>query len=84
MRFSQSRSKPATAKKATNVSLSAELLDEARTLGVNVSRACERGLALQIAEVRAQRWLEENREALASSNAFVEKNGLPLADYQQF
>lgn len=30
------------------------------------------------AEARAKRWLEENREALESSNRFVEENGLPL------
>lgn len=85
MRSAQSRSEPSSApKKATNVSLNPELLEEAKRLGVNVSRACERGLALQIAEVRAQRWLEENKEALASSNAYVEKNGLPLGEYRQF
>ena len=85
MRSARSRSESGTApKRATNISLSPDLLEEAKALGVNVSRACERGLALQISEVRAQRWLEENKEALASSNAYVEKNGLPLADYRQF
>lgn len=85
MRPAQSRSEPgSTPKKATNVSLSPELLEEAKALGVNVSRACERGLALQIAEVRAQRWLEENKGAIESSNAYLEKNGLPLAEYRQF
>jgi antitoxin CcdA len=59
-------------------------LDEARALEVNVSRACERGLTLQIAEARAARWLEENREAIESSNAFVERHGLPLARYRRF
>lgn len=85
MRSTQSRSESGSApKRATNVSLSPDLLEEAKSLGVNVSRACERGLALQIAEVRAQRWLEENKEAIASSNAYTEKNGLPLAEYRQF
>ena len=71
-------------KKATNVSLDTSLLDEARHLGINVSRACEHGLAEEIAKVRAQLWREENREAIASSNAYVEKHGLPLARYRQF
>jgi antitoxin CcdA len=39
---------------------------------------------MQISEVRAQRWLDENKEAIDSSNAYVEKNGLPLAQYRQF
>ncbi len=71
-------------KRATNVSLTAALLDEARALGINVSRACDRGLALQIADARAQRWLEENREAIEASNAYVEQHGLPLARYRRF
>jgi antitoxin CcdA len=71
-------------KRATNVSLSGRLLSEARALGINVSRACDRGLALQIAEERARRWLDENKAALESSNAYVERRGLPLARYRQF
>jgi len=33
---------------------------------------------------KAAEWLEENRAALQSSNEWVEKNGLPLAQYRQF
>lgn len=32
-------------RKPTNVSLDSLLLEEARTLGINISRACERSLA---------------------------------------
>jgi antitoxin CcdA len=72
------------AKRATNVSLNAALLDEAKQLGINVSQACEQGLAKEIAEARAQRWLDANAEALDSSNAYVERHGLPLGEYRQF
>ena len=71
-------------KRATNVSLTAELIDEAKRLNVNISEACERGLSEQVARSRAEIWLEENREALLASNAWVEKHGLPLARYRQF
>jgi len=71
-------------RKATNVSLDSDLLDAAKALGVNVSRACERGLAEQVSETRAARWLEENMQALQSSNDFVEQHGLPLARHRQF
>ncbi|CBS90314.1 conserved protein of unknown function (plasmid) [Azospirillum lipoferum 4B] len=71
-------------KRATNVSLNSDLLEQAKALGINVSRACERGLADQIAELQRKRWLEENREALASSNAYVEAHGLPLARYRPY
>ena len=71
-------------RRATNVSLSAQLLAEARALDVNVSRAAEQGLIQAIAERRAALWLEESQDSLESSNAFVEQHGLPLAQYRYF
>ena len=72
------------ARRPTNLSLDAMLVEQAKQLGVNLSRACERGLAAQIAEEQARRWRIENEAALESSNAFVEANGLPLAASRQF
>ena len=71
-------------RRATNVSINAKLLAEARTLEVNISRAAEQGLARAIAERRAALWLEENQAALESSNVYVEQHGLPLAQYRSF
>jgi antitoxin CcdA len=71
-------------KKATNVSISEALLADAKELQINVSRAAEAGLDRAIAEKRAEVWLQENRDALQSSNDYVERNGLPLAKYRQF
>ena len=31
-----------------------------------------------------RKWIEENAEAIRSSNEYVEKHGLPLAKYRQF
>lgn len=72
------------ARKATNVSLNEALLAEAKALRINISQAAEAGVARALAEKRAQLWLESNREALESSNAYVEKTGLPLARYREF
>ena len=74
----------APARRATNVSLPAELIEEARRLDINISKACEQGLERQVAKTRAELWQEENREAIESSNAYVEKHGLPLARFRQF
>jgi antitoxin CcdA len=71
-------------RRATNVTLPVELLIRARELGLNVSQACERGIKAEIARSRAAQWVEENREALASSNDYVERNGLPLSEFRQF
>jgi antitoxin CcdA len=82
--MAERRSRSAQNKKATNVSLRSDLLTEARALGVSISEAAEDGLARAIAQAREKQWLQENREAIESSNAYVEKHGLPLARYRQF
>lgn len=84
MRKPISGSTEPTSKKATNVSLSHHLVEEAKSLGINLSRACERGLAEEIADARSAQWLEENREAIGAWNDYVENNGLPLARFRQF
>lgn len=72
------------AKRATNVSLSEVLLGEAKALGINVSRACERGLAEMVREEKARQWQERNAAGFAAWNAYVERNGVPLAKYRKF
>lgn len=71
-------------RRATNVSLPADLIEQARELGISVSRACEAGLADQVRKAREQQWIEENWEAIQSSNRWVEEHGLPLAKYRMF
>ena len=49
-----------------------------------LSRAAEAGLRQAVHEARAERWRQENAEALAASNAWVDEKGLPLAAYRPF
>lgn len=55
-----------------------------KALGANLSQAPQVGVANAAARKRAEVWLAENREALESSNRFVETHGLPLAQYRNF
>ena len=71
-------------RRPTNVTLRANLLAEAKLLGINVSEACEAGLRERVAEARRQRWLDENREAIAEYNDCVERDGLTLERFRQF
>lgn len=76
---------PASAtKKATNVTLAENLLAEAKELRINVSQAAESGVAMAVAQRRAEIWLKENWEAIQSSNDYVEKHGLPLEQFRMF
>ena len=72
------------AKRPTNVSLSVEIVNEAKQLGINISQACELGLNAEVRKAKRQKWLEENMEALEWSNEYVRKHGLPLARYRKF
>lgn len=71
-------------RRPTNVSLDQELVRQAREEGINISRACQSGLEAAVKKARADKWLEENREAIDSWNKWVEENGLPLARHRQF
>ena len=79
----QSRPLPA-ARKATNVTFEAQLLARAKDLKINISQASEEGLARAVAARQAELWLQDNQHALDSSNAYVERNGLPLARFKNF
>jgi antitoxin CcdA len=74
----------ATHKKRTNLSIDSQLLQEAKQLGINVSQSAEAGLAQAVSQQKQQRWLQENSQAIESSNDFVAHHGLPLAQYQHF
>ncbi|MEA3021607.1 MAG: antitoxin CcdA [Alphaproteobacteria bacterium] len=63
-------------KRAVNLFVDAELLDEARRLRINVSETLERRLRTIVRGEREKRWTEENRDAIASINAFIDHHGL--------
>ena len=71
-------------RRAVNVTLPGSLLQAARVLKINVSQACERGLVAEVAKVKTEQWLRDNRAAMDAWNAHVEEHGLPLAQYRQF
>lgn len=72
------------AKRATNVSLSEDLVAEAKALGINVSQACQSGLAAEVKKAREAAWKEENREAIESYNAYVREHGMPFDEFRKF
>ena len=69
---------------ASNLSLSAKLLEVVHEMGMTVSQT---GDTLLVAKVRRhywQQWSEENREAVSEYNARIASEGLPLAKYRTF
>jgi len=65
-------------------SLSTPLCSIRRALGINLSATLESRLRELVPECRRQRWLAENRDALADANAFVAQHGLWSDGQRQF
>ncbi len=57
---------------------------EARALGLDPDAIAAKALADAIRQEKERRWQEDNREAIESQNAWIEKHGLPLAKYRTF
>ncbi len=63
-------------RRSLNVSIQSSLIEEAKKLNINLSRGAEEGLRHVVREEKKRRWLEDNKEAVAALNDFVEKNGV--------
>jgi len=63
-------------KRAVNLFVDAELLDEARRLRINISETLEHRLRAIVRAEQEKRWLEENKAAIAAYNLRVRQHGL--------
>jgi antitoxin CcdA len=62
-------------KKATNVSINSDLLQQARRLGINLSATFESALREKVRAEQREQWQRENTDAIRTYNQFVEENG---------
>lgn len=67
-----------------NLTLDADVAEEARALGLNMSRLAETAIAEATKAERNRLWREENRAALEAYAEEVAREGLPLASYRTF
>jgi antitoxin CcdA len=71
-------------KVATNLSIRADVAQEAKSLGLNLSEVFEDALREAIRRRRAEIWRDENRRAIDSYNAAVAKDGLFSDGWRKF
>jgi antitoxin CcdA len=64
------------AKRAANLSVNAELLDQAKALEINLSATFERALEEEVRARQREQWVAENRGAIAAYNACVAEHGV--------
>ena len=63
-------------KKSANLSINADLLQQARRLNINLSQTLELHLAEIIRQAQRSQWLAENKNALDEYNRRIEKHGM--------
>jgi antitoxin CcdA len=65
----------AAPKKSANLSINADLLQQAKQLNINLSQTLEQHLIEIVRQAQSRRWLEENKNALDHYNSRVETHG---------
>ena len=73
-----------SSKKATNLSLSSDLLAEAKRLNINLSATMEKALKQEVSERLSEEWLESNSDAVNACNKLTESFGLFSDAYRKF
>ncbi len=68
-----------TKKRAVNLFVDVELLDEARRMRINISETLESRLRTIVRAEQERRWLDQNKTAIEAYNLRVARDGL-LAD----
>ncbi|RDB44206.1 acetoacetyl-CoA synthase [Halomonas sp. DQ26W] len=71
-------------KKATNVSINSDLLQQARHLGVNLSATFENALSEKVRAEQRERWRRENADAISAYNQYTEEHGTFGDNERQF
>ena len=71
-------------KRATNLTLSTDVLEAARRLNLNVSQICDSYLRGVVRKELERSWREEHAEFIAAYNACIDAEGLPLNEWKSF
>lgn len=74
----------ATRKVATNLSVRADLVKEAKRLGLNLSEVFESAIDEAVRRKRREEWLEENRAAIEEYNDRVRREGTFADRWRKF
>jgi antitoxin CcdA len=73
-----------TGKRATNLTLSTDVLEAAKALEINISQVCDNYLRALVRREQERKWREDHADFITAYNATVEAEGLPLDEWRSF
>jgi antitoxin CcdA len=71
-------------KKATNLTLTSEVLEVAKKLGVNISKVCDAFIESLVKPEKERRWKLDNAVFISAYNQITADEGLPLDQWRSF
>lgn len=71
-------------KKPTNLSLNSDLLQKSKAMNINLSATLEKALKDMLAQDKAEKWADNNKNAIRAYNDFVEEHGCFGDEYREF
>ena len=71
-------------KRATNLSLSSDVLDAAKSLKINISQVCDTYLRELVRSELENRWRADHADFIAAYNATIDTEELPLDEWRTF
>ena len=71
-------------KRPTNLTVNSDLLDQAKTMKINISSILESALANIVKQKKREQWLEENRESINNYNEVIKEVGLFSDELRSF
>jgi antitoxin CcdA len=75
---------PQGPKRAANLTLSTDVLAEAKALGINISKACDAHLRELVRKEKEARWKAEHDDFIQAYNQTVAEESLPLDAWRTF
>jgi antitoxin CcdA len=67
-----------------NISLSQDLVDQAKSSGIDITAVAEAALTSAVQDAKLAEWARENAAGIAAINKFIEEEGLRLAHRRLF
>jgi antitoxin CcdA len=73
-----------SSKRAANLTLSTEVLADAKALGINISKVCDLHLRELVRKEKEARWKAEHADFIQAYNQTVAEESLPLDAWRTF